>query len=124
MNPCALWRCIGSELPGGYSTVIIRPSLPGKFVRSFEKSGVTFASLASVVAATFDCFADESWAAASRNDRAARTIPPRSRTATAAALIEGFDAGADGRSIAFWGVLSHSAKRIEPRRGLGPGTRL
>src|SRR5712664_1456052 len=49
MNPCALWRCIGSDPPGGYSTVIIRPSLPGKSVRSFEKSGVTFASLASSV---------------------------------------------------------------------------
>src|SRR6266852_100339 len=102
----------------------IRPSLPGKSIRSFEKSGVTFASLASIVAATFDCFPDESWAAASRNDRAPRTSPQRSRTATAAALTEGFDAGADGRSIAFGGVLSHSAKRIEPRRGLGPGTRL
>src|SRR6266851_7383315 len=124
MNPCALWRCMGSELPGGYSTMTIRPSLPGKSIRSFEKSDVTFASLASIVVATFDCFADESWAAASRNDRTPRTIAPRSRTATAAALMEGFDAGADGRSITFWGVLSHSAKRIEPRRGLGPGTRL
>src|SRR5258708_29962034 len=113
MKPCALCRWIGSELPGGYSTVIIRPSLPGKSIRSFEKSGVTLA-----------CFADESWAAASRNDRAPMTIPPRSRTATAAALTDGFDADADGRSVAFWGVLSHSAKRIEPRRGLGPGTRL
>src|SRR6266436_8762718 len=45
MKPCALCRWIGSVLPGGYSTVIIRPSLPGKSARSFEKSGVTFASL-------------------------------------------------------------------------------
>src|SRR5262245_23498564 len=51
MNPCALWRCIGSTLPGGYSTVIIRPSLPGASGRSFEKSDVTFASLFSTVAA-------------------------------------------------------------------------
>src|SRR5260370_1395013 len=47
MNPCALWRWIGSVLPGGYSTVIITPSLPGNSVRSFEKSGVTFASFVS-----------------------------------------------------------------------------
>jgi hypothetical protein len=32
-----------SEEPGGYSTVIITPSLPGKSGRSFEKSGVTLA---------------------------------------------------------------------------------
>src|ERR1700741_216455 len=101
MNPCALWRCIGSVLPGGYSIMSIRTSLPGRSVRSFEKRDVTFASLASVVVATFDCPADESWAAASRNDRAPRAIPPRSKTAIAAALTEGFDAGADGRSIAF-----------------------
>src|SRR5215472_2042512 len=48
MNPCALWRWIGSILPGGYSTVIIRPSLPGKSVSSFEKSSVTFASFESI----------------------------------------------------------------------------
>src|SRR6476646_2097803 len=47
MNACALWRCIGSELPGGYSTAIIRPSLPGRFVRSFDKTSVTLASCAS-----------------------------------------------------------------------------
>src|SRR5437870_900431 len=35
---------MGSVLPGGYSTVIIRPSLPGRFVRSFEMSCVTLAS--------------------------------------------------------------------------------
>src|SRR5882762_237988 len=45
MKPCALCRWIGSVLPGGYSTVIIRPSLPGSSGKSFEKSGVTFASL-------------------------------------------------------------------------------
>src|SRR5712691_396859 len=49
LNPYALWRCIGSELPGGYSTVIIRPSLPGRFVRSFDRSCVTLASCATSV---------------------------------------------------------------------------
>ena len=39
----------GSVLPGGYSTVIIRPSLPGRFVRSFERSSVTLASCATSV---------------------------------------------------------------------------
>src|SRR5438445_7768780 len=38
-----------SELPGGYSTVIIRPSLPGRFVRSFDRSCVTLASCATSV---------------------------------------------------------------------------
>src|SRR5215469_7453037 len=38
---------MGSELPGGYSTVIIRPSLPGKPVRSFDMSCVTSASCAT-----------------------------------------------------------------------------
>src|ERR1051325_9988701 len=46
MNPCALWRWIGSELPGGYSTVTISPSLPGHPVRSFDSSSVTVASCA------------------------------------------------------------------------------
>src|ERR1043166_10000195 len=32
---------MGSTLPGGYSTVIIKTSLPGKSGRSFEVSGVT-----------------------------------------------------------------------------------
>jgi hypothetical protein len=40
---------IGSELPGGYSTVIIRPSLPGRFVSSFDMSCVTLASCATSV---------------------------------------------------------------------------
>src|SRR5262244_1832285 len=36
---------MGSELPGGYSTVIISPSLlPGRFVRSFDMISVTLAS--------------------------------------------------------------------------------
>src|SRR6266403_1618008 len=51
MKPCALWRCIGSTQPGGYSTVIIMPSLPGNSARSFEKSVATLASLFSSVAA-------------------------------------------------------------------------
>src|SRR5579859_294291 len=46
MNPCALCRCTGSEEPGGYSTVIIRPSLPGMSVRSLDKTSLTFASCA------------------------------------------------------------------------------
>src|SRR6266852_2222147 len=37
---------MGSELPGGYSTVSIRPSLPGRSVRSFDRSCVTLASCA------------------------------------------------------------------------------
>src|ERR1051326_1698601 len=37
---------MGSELPGGYSTVIIKPSLPGR-LRSFDISSVTFASCAN-----------------------------------------------------------------------------
>jgi hypothetical protein len=37
----------GSELPGGYSTVIIRPSLPGNSVRFFDMSFVAFASCAT-----------------------------------------------------------------------------
>src|SRR3954447_23207613 len=48
MNPYALWRCMVSELPGGYSTVSIRPSLPGRFVRSFDRSRVTLASCAAI----------------------------------------------------------------------------
>src|SRR5581483_4864931 len=40
---------MGSELPGGYSTVIIRPSLPGRVVRSFDRSCVTLASCATSV---------------------------------------------------------------------------
>src|SRR6266850_1987525 len=40
---------MGSVLPGGYSTMTIRPSLPGRLVRSFEKSSVTLASCASSV---------------------------------------------------------------------------
>src|SRR5215472_12397880 len=40
---------MGSELPGGYSTVITRPSLPGHLVRSFDTSCVTFASCANSV---------------------------------------------------------------------------
>src|SRR5690349_13497342 len=51
MNPWALWRWMGSTEPGGYSTVIIRPSLPGNSFRSLENSDVTFASLFSTVAA-------------------------------------------------------------------------
>src|SRR5215471_4655093 len=47
MNPYALCRWMGSELPGGYSTVIIRPSLPGRLVRSFDMSCVTSASCAT-----------------------------------------------------------------------------
>src|SRR6201996_2085470 len=46
MNPCALWRCMGSDAPGGYSTVIIRPSLPGRPERFFDKTSVTLASCA------------------------------------------------------------------------------
>src|SRR5262245_37252957 len=38
---------MGSTLPGGYSTVIIKPSLPGRFVRSFDMSSVTLASCAT-----------------------------------------------------------------------------
>src|SRR6516164_2737627 len=34
----ALWRCTGSEAPGGYSTASISPSLPGTSGRSLEKS--------------------------------------------------------------------------------------
>src|SRR6266478_8665151 len=49
MNPFALCRWIGSTLPGGYSTVIIRPSLPGRFGRSFDRRSVTLASCASSV---------------------------------------------------------------------------
>src|SRR3954465_1429676 len=48
MNPYALWRCMVSELPGGYSTLSIRPSLPGRFVRSFDRSRVTLASCAAI----------------------------------------------------------------------------
>src|SRR6185437_4022678 len=48
-NAWALWRWIGSELPGGYSTVIIRPSLPGRFDRSFDNSCVTLASCAASI---------------------------------------------------------------------------
>src|SRR4051812_43729294 len=45
MKPCALCRCTGSTLPGGYSTVIIKPSLlPGMSFRSLDMSSVTFAS--------------------------------------------------------------------------------
>src|SRR6188472_2762509 len=44
MKPCELCRWTGSTLPGGYSTVIINPSLPGNSFRSLEKSSVTFAS--------------------------------------------------------------------------------
>src|SRR6476660_9278205 len=40
---------MGSELPGGYSTMSIRPSLPGRFVRSFDMSCVTLASGAASV---------------------------------------------------------------------------
>jgi len=36
-------RWIGSDAPGGYSTVIIRTSLPGFSPRSFDMSEVTFA---------------------------------------------------------------------------------
>src|SRR5215468_11159941 len=43
---CALWRWTGSELPGGYSTVIIRSSLPGISDNGFDISEVTFASCA------------------------------------------------------------------------------
>src|SRR5215472_8070323 len=49
MNPFALCRWIGSTLPGGYSTVIIRPSLPGRFGKSFDIRSVTLASCASSV---------------------------------------------------------------------------
>src|SRR5215467_673719 len=49
MNPCALWRWIGSLLPGGYSTVIIRPSFPGHSFRSFVINSVTLASCAAIV---------------------------------------------------------------------------
>src|SRR5262249_10158405 len=105
-------------LPGGYSIMSIRPSLPGKSVRSFEKSGVTFASLS---------FADESSAAALRHDRARTAIPRRNSATSVAAFGERFDGGADCGPIAFFcGALrlSHSAKRMAPRRGLVPGTRL
>src|SRR5262245_54812812 len=36
---------MGSPPPGGYSTVSIRPSLPGMSVRSFDKTCVTLGSL-------------------------------------------------------------------------------
>ena len=35
---------IGCAAPGGYSTVSIKPSLPGRSARSFDRTGVTFAS--------------------------------------------------------------------------------
>src|SRR5215468_10881982 len=43
---CALWRWTGSEVPGEYSTVIIRSSLPGISDNGFDISEVTFASCA------------------------------------------------------------------------------
>src|SRR5947209_648268 len=49
MNPLALCRWIGSELPGGYSTTIINPSLPGPSLSSFDKRGVTLSSSATAV---------------------------------------------------------------------------
>src|SRR5215469_15183931 len=49
MNPFALCRWLGSTLPGGYSTVIIRPSLPGRFGRSFDRRSFTLACCASSV---------------------------------------------------------------------------
>src|SRR5689334_24370653 len=50
MNPCALWRCTGSEDPGGYSTVITTPSFPGISVKFFDISCVTFASFGCIAA--------------------------------------------------------------------------
>src|SRR5262249_21278449 len=95
----------------------IRPSLPGRSVISFEKSSVIFASLS---------FVGEASAAALRKDGARTASPKRRKAAALATFVQGFDADADVRSIAFCGVLplSHCAKRIELRGGLGPGTRL
>ena len=48
----ALCQWTGLEALGGYTTVIGTPSLPGNSVRSFDKSGVTFASWASTLLAS------------------------------------------------------------------------
>src|SRR5262245_12108205 len=105
--------------------MIIRPSLPGKSVRSFEKSGVTFASLDSIRAAPLDSFADEC-AAVSRNEKAPKPTPQRSRATAVANFPERLGAGTDCRSLGFCEVLrlSHSPKLIRPIRGRESGTRL
>src|SRR5262245_4641045 len=46
MKPCALCLWIGSELPGGYSTVNMNTSFPGNSGRGLVISGVTTGSAA------------------------------------------------------------------------------
>src|SRR5262245_52447788 len=58
---------MGSTVPGGYSTVIIKPSFPGNSLRSLERSGVTLAS------GTAGCWA----AGAAERQSKARTNPRR-----------------------------------------------